>query len=230
MRKVRLVRELSACALAVVVAGAAPAALSDEHMPRQGMYGSGMMGGSGPYGPGFGSGYGPGMMGPGGGYGPGMMGPGYRGGCQPGMMDPGYGGGYGPGMMGRGSSYGPGMMMRGYGPGMMGPGQGGGYGPGMMGPGYGGGYVPEWGAGGQRLTDQQRDRLRDVQGEQHDKQVELMQKMQERQRELYRLQLADEPNYEAIKQKSREIGNLQQKMAEERIEAHKRMEKALGAD
>lgn len=194
------------------------------------MYGSGMMGGSGPYGPGFGSGYGPGMMGPGGGYGPGMMGPGYRGGCQPGMMDPGYGGGYGPGMMGRGSSYGPGMMMRGYGPGMMGPGQGGGYGPGMMGPGYGGGYVPEWGAGGQRLTDQQRDRLRDVQGEQHDKQVELMQKMQERQRELYRLQLADEPNYEAIKQKSREIGNLQQKMAEERIEAHKRMEKALGAD
>lgn len=142
MRTVRLVRELTACALAVAVAGAAPAALSDEHMPRQGMYGPGMMDGSGPYGPG----YGPGMMGPGGGYGPGMMGPGYRGGCQPGMMGPGYGGGYGPGMMG------PGMM----GPGMMGPSM---MGPGMMGPGQGYGMMPEATPGADLSADDVRARL-----------------------------------------------------------------------
>ncbi len=105
----------------------------------------------------------------------------------------------------------------------------GGYGPGMMGLGYDG-YAPQWRAGVQRLTDRQRDRLRDIQAEQHEKQFELMREMQDRQRELYRMQLADEPDYEAIKKKSREIGDLQQKMAEERIEAHKRMEKALGAE
>ncbi len=105
----------------------------------------------------------------------------------------------------------------------------GGYGPGIRGLGYDG-YAPQWRAGGQRLTDRQRDRLRDIQAEQHEKQFELMRKMQDRQRELYRMQLADEPDYEAIKKKSREIGDLQQKMAEERIEAHKRMEKALRAE
>jgi Spy/CpxP family protein refolding chaperone len=54
-----------------------------------------------------------------------------------------------------------------------------------------------------------------------------MQKMQDRQRELQRLQLAEEPDYDAIKEKSREIGELQQQMAEERIEMHKHMREAL---
>ncbi|MCL7744383.1 periplasmic heavy metal sensor [Guyparkeria hydrothermalis] len=195
MRKARLIRELTACTLAVAIVGAAPASFADDE-PRRGAYGPGMM---------MGGGYGPG-------YGPGMMGGGYGPGYGPGMMGRGYGGNYGPGY---GSGYGPGMM-------------GGGYGPGMMGPGYGGGYAPEWGWNGQRLTDQQRDRLRAIQEDQQEKQYKLMQKMQDRQRELYRMQLAADPDYEAIKKKSREIGDLQQQMAQERIEAHKRMEKALG--
>ncbi|WP_322520678.1 hypothetical protein SR882_07725 [Guyparkeria halophila] len=239
MIRKRLLRELTACGLAATMLTAAPAVLADDDKPRRGMYGPGMMDGSGPYGPGYGQGYGQGygpgygMQGgapctPGAGYGQGMMGPGMMG---PGMMGPGYGGGYGGG-------YGHGMMQPGYGPGMMGPGYGAGYGPGMMGPGYGqgmmgsGGYGPMMngsgpGWGGQPLSEKQRERMRELQQEEQKAHWERMQKMQDRQRELQRLQLAEEPDYDAIKEKSREIGELQQQMAEERIEMHKRMREAL---
>lgn len=231
MIRKRLLRELTACGLAATMLTAAPAVLADDDKPRRGMGGPDMMDGSGPYGPGYGPGYHPGYhQGYGQGYGPGYgmangapctpgagYGPGYGAGMMgPGMMGPGYGGyggGYGQGMMGPG--YGPGMM----GPGMMGPGN---YGPMMNGSG------PGW--GGEPLSERQRERVRELQQEEQKEHWERMQKMQDRQRELQRLQLAEEPDYDAIKEKSREIGELQQQMAEERIEMHKRMREALGQD
>ena len=164
----------------------------------------------------------------------GMMGPGM-------MMDGNgpYGPGYGQGMHGGGPCvYGPGAM-HGSGQGMMMPGyrmMGPGYsmGPGMMGPGYGygpmmGGYG--WGSSNMgRLTEQKAERLREIQQERWQQHAELMEQMHERQRELYRMQLADDPDYEAIKKKSREIGKLQQEMALHRIEAHQQMQEALEAE
>jgi Spy/CpxP family protein refolding chaperone len=95
-------------------------------------------------------GMGPGMMG---GYGPGYgMGPGMMGGYGP-------GGGMGPGMMG---GYGPGYGM---GPGMMG-----GYG---MGPGMMGGYGPGYGYG-LNLSDDQREKISEIQQELAQKHWELM--------------------------------------------------------
>lgn len=204
MKQTRLVRNLTACSLAAALLGAAPMmAVADDDRPRHGMMGPGMMEGYGPYGPGYGM-QGAGPCAPGG-YGPGMMGPGMMQGYGPGMMQ-----GYGPG-------YGPGMM-QGYGP-MHG------YGGGMMAPGYG---VGSSNLG--RLTEKQRERMRELQQEEQKDHWELMQKMQERQRELYRMQLADEPDYDAIKKKSRELGKLQQEMAEERIEMHRQMRNVLEQD
>ena len=119
MRRARLARELTACTLAVALAGAASTALADDDMPRRGMTGPGMMDGTGPHGPGYGYGQGQGY-GPGYGYGQGQ----------------GYGPGYGYGMRGGGPC-------GGYGRGMTGPGYGG-YGPGMVGPGYGRGASRSW--------------------------------------------------------------------------------------
>ena len=204
MKQTRLVRNLTACSLAAALLGAAPMmAVADDDRPRRGMMGPGMMEGYGPYGPGYGM-QGAGPCAPGG-YGPGMMGPGMMQGYGPGMMQ-----GYGPG-------YGPGMM-QGYGP-MHG------YGGGMMAPGYG---VGSSNLG--RLTEKQRERMQELQQEEQKDHWELMQKMQERQRELYRMQLADEPDYDAIKKKSRELGKLQQEMAEERIEMHRQMRNVLEQD
>ena len=206
----RLLRELTACGLAATMLTAAPAALAEDDQPRRGMMGPGMMGpgmmnNSGPYGSGYGMRGAPPCT-PGG-YGPGMMGPGMMQGYGPGMMQ-----GYGPGMMG---GYGPG-----YGPGMM---QG--YGPGMMAPGFGMGSSNLG-----RLTEEQHERLRELQQQEQKELWESMQKMQDRQREIQRMQLADEPDYDAIKEKSREISELQQEMAEERIDMHKRMREALDQD
>ncbi|MCL7744140.1 hypothetical protein LV476_04125 [Guyparkeria hydrothermalis] len=202
MRKSTFVRELTACSLAIALAGAAPTAVADNDQPRRGMMGPGMMDGYGPYGPGYGmQGAAPCVPG---GYGPGMMGPGMMHGYGPGMMQ-GYGPGYGPGMM---PGYGAGMMQ--------------GYGPGMMAPGYGTGSSNLG-----RLTEKQRERLRELQQEEQQEHLELMQQMQEHQRELYRMQLADDPDYEAIKKKSRHLNELQQEMAEERIEMHRKMRDIL---
>lgn len=214
MRQASIFRQITACVLATALVGAAPAALADNDMPRRGMMGPGMMNGGGPYGPGYGQGHG---------YGPGMQGAGPCGGYGPGMMGPGYG--YGPGY-----GMGPGMM-QGYGPGMMGPGYG--MGPGMMmGPGYGpmmGGYG--WGSSNMgRLTEKQVERLRQIQQDEWKNNAKLMQQMQERQRELYRMQLADQPDYDAIEKKSRQIGQLQQQMTQHRIEMQKRMQEALDQD
>ncbi|KTG17531.1 MULTISPECIES: periplasmic heavy metal sensor [unclassified Guyparkeria] len=213
MKQIRLVRNLTACSLAVALLGSAPMmAVADDDQPRRGMMGPGMMDGYGPYGPGYGM-QGAGPCAPGGGYGSGMMGPGMMHGYGPGMMQ-GYGPGYGQGMM---QGYGP---MHGYGGGMM---QG--YGPGMMAPGYGMGSSNLG-----RLTEKQRERMRELQQEEKKEHWERMQKMQQHQRELYRMQLADEPNYDAIKEKSRELGKLQQEMAEERIEMHRKMRDVLEKD
>lgn len=201
MKQTSLIRKLTACSLAATLMSAAPMmAMADDDRPHRGMMGSGMMDG---YGPGYGM-QGAAPCAPGS-YGPGMMGPG--------MMH-GYGPAYGPGMM---QGYGP---MHGYGGGMM---QG--YGPGMMAPGYG---VGSSNLG--RLTEKQRERMRELQQEEREAHWELMQKMQERHRELYRMQLADDPDYDAIKKKSRELGKLQQEMAEERIEMHRQMRNVLEND
>ena len=205
MKQSKLVRNLTACSLAAAMLGAMPLAVAgDDRPPRA------MMDGYGPHGPSYGM-QGAGPCVPGGGYGPGTMGPGMMQGYGPGMMrgyGPGYGAGYGPGPM---QGYGPGMMQ--------------GYGPGMMGPGYGAGSSNLG-----RLTDKQRERIGKLQQKNQEEHWKLMQKMQDRQRELYRMQLADDPDYEAIKEKSRELGELQQEMAEERIEMHRQMRNVLEED
>ena len=183
MKTKRLVRELTACSMAIALAGAAPTALAGDDQPKRGMTGPGMM-----------DGYGPQANGP----------------CMP--------NGYGPGMM-----HGNGMMP-GYGPGMM-PG----YGSGMM-PGYGPGMMPGYGAGSSnlgRLTEGQQERLREIQQEAQEERWDQIREMQERHREFYRLQLADEPDYEAIKEKSREISELRQEMMEQHINTQKKMREAL---
>jgi Spy/CpxP family protein refolding chaperone len=142
-------------------------------------------------------------------YGPGMMG-GY--GMGPGMMG-GYG--MGQGMMG-GYGMGPGMM-GGYG---MGHGMMGGYG---MGQGMMGDY---WGIG-LDLTDEQQAKVNKIQDETRKSHWALMGEMMNQQARLRDLNLAPKRDSAAIDAASKEIGQLQQKMYNASVEAHKRMEAVL---
>jgi len=218
MRPIKHWRNLTACTLAAALLGSSPAILgadNDDDRPR-GSPGPGMMHDGGAYGPGMmrggGSGYGPGMSpGYGNGYGPGYgMMPGYG----PGMM-PGYG--HGPGMM---QGYGP---MPGYGP-MQGPGMG------MM-PGYGPGT---WDQGQQRypheLTDEQRQRLQRIQREHQERNWELMDRMREEQRRLYRLDQAPTPDWDAIEKSTRRLGELRQQMIERELQTQRRTHELLQGD
>lgn len=151
-----------------------------------------------------GYGMGPGMMG---GYG---MGPGMTGGC-----------GMGPGMMG-GYGMGPGMMGGyGTGPGMM----GGGMGPGMMGGGYGKGPqgMPE-------LTSEQQTKITKIHEETRKKHWELMGMVMEEQARLRALYDAPKPDSAAINNTHKKISELQRRMYEASVDAHKNMESILTQD
>jgi len=132
---------------------------------------------------------------------------------------------YGPGMMG-GCGMGPGMMGGGgMGPGMMGgcgmgPGMKGGYG---MGPGMMGDY---WGIG-LDLTDDQQAKVNKIHDETRKSNWTLMGEMMNQQARLRDLNLAPKRDSAAIDAANKEIGQLQQKMYNASVEAHKRMEAVL---
>lgn len=129
-------------------------------------------------------------------------------------MGPGMMGGYGMGMMG-GYGMGPGMM-GGYG---MGPGMMGGYG---MGPGMMGGptqFIPD-------LTNEQRNKIAEIQKEFRQKQWALMEKMHEDAQPdpLYRDGKLDE---QAARKAYETTANLHKQMFENSLEAQKRIDALL---
>lgn len=141
---------------------------------------------------------------------------------QPGGVTPYRGGpGMGPGMMGGAQGqlgcdgYG---MMGVYGPGMMW-----GYEPGMM-----GGYGSErWGYNIPDLTDEQRNKILNIQKEFRQKQWALMEKMHEQNFQsgnFYRDGKLDE---QAARKANEMRGNLQKQMFENYLEAQKRTDSAL---
>lgn len=165
--------------------------------------------------------HGPGMMGgyygdDNGGYGPGMM-DGYGRGYGPGMMR-GYGRGYGPGMM---QGYGPGMMMGG---GMMGPGMMGGYGPGMMmGPGMMGGYGPGMMMGYDGpidLTDDQREKIADIQQNLIDSMWAHMRTMHQQMPALWQAQRGEKIDVDEAMKAHEAMMAAGRAMMRQRLEAH----------
>ena len=127
------------------------------------------------------------------------------------------GSGMGPGMMGGYGGYGPGYGM---GPGMMGGyGQGYGMGPGMMG-GYGrGGYGPNL-----DLTDEQRDKIAEVQRELAQKRWGLMTSMHQQRLELSKSGNADEAT---LRKSFQTMQETQKQMFEAGLDANKRMAAVL---
>jgi len=110
--------------------------------------------------------------------------------------------GMGPGMMG-----GSGMMGRGYGPEAgdddgwrtpCGPGMMGGYGMGMMGPGMMMNRGMMGGVWGLNLSDKQRQRIRNLMNEQHQRHWPQMTALSEQYGRLRQLYAADKPDAEAI--------------------------------
>lgn len=142
----------------------------------------------------------------------------------PGAVGCPYGQGYG---MGPGNGMGPGYGMgQGYG---MGPGMMGGYGmgPGMMG-GYGmgqgmmGGYLY-----GLDLSDAQRSKINEIQDETRKQHWSMMGAIMDEQSKLRDLYGAEKPDNDAIEKSYKRIGEIQQKMYESAIDAHKRMDAVL---
>ena len=138
-------------------------------------------------------------------------------GCPPGG-GPGYG--MGPGMMWGPGGGGPGMM-GGYG---MGPGMMGGYG---MGPGMGNGPMGGYWGRGLDLSEEQRSKVNAIQDEVRKQHWGLMGSMMDEQSRLRDLYEAAKPDSAAIEQGYKRIGELQQKMYESSIDAHKRMDAVL---
>jgi Spy/CpxP family protein refolding chaperone len=136
-------------------------------------------------------------QGPGYGYGPGMMGGGY---------------GYGPGMMGGGYGYGPGMM-GGYGPGMRGA-----YGPGM---GYGGVLSAL------KLTDEQQQKIFDMQEQNRRKNFDTMSKMRSEVFKLRRMLNAENIDSKAVVEQQKKVDDLRRETLAVRLESRKEMEKVL---
>jgi Spy/CpxP family protein refolding chaperone len=131
-------------------------------------------------------------------------------------------GGYGPGYgMGPGTM-GPGMMggYEGYGPGYgMGPGMMGGYGPGMMG-GYGrGGY-----GAALNLTDEQRDKIAEIQRDLAQKRWTLMASMHEQRFAMFKSGAADDAT---LRKSFQAMQETQKQMFEASLDAGKRMEAVL---
>ena len=144
-------------------------------------------------------------------------------GCPPGG-GPGYG--MGPGMMWGPGGGGPGMMGGyGMGPGMMwGPGAAG---PGRMGPGMGNGPMGGYWGRGLDLSDEQRSKVNAIQDEVRKQHWGLMGAMMDEQSRLRDLYEAAKPDSTGIEQAYKRIGELQQKMYESSIDAHKRMDAVL---
>lgn len=133
----------------------------------------------------------------------------------------GYGYGMGQGMMGMG----PGMMSPGMmGPGMMGMGPGM-MGSGMMGPGMMGGYGA--GPGMLNLTEQQQNKMAQIQEEVRRKHWDLMGKMNAEQMKLQQLYYSGKRDSAAIEAQHKKVYQLQREMDESRIDAQGRMDAVL---
>ncbi len=144
-------------------------------------------------------------------------------GCPPGG---GQGYGMGPGMMWGPAGGGPGMMGGyGMGPGMMwGPGAAG---PGRMGPGMGNGPMGGYWGRGLDLSDEQRSKINAIQDEVRKQHWGLMGAVMDEQSRLRDLYEAAKPDSTGIEQAYKRIGELQQKMYESSIDAHRRMDAVL---
>jgi len=101
------------------------------------------------------------------------------------------------------------------------------YGPGMMG-GYGMGHGMGnyWGIG-LDLTDEQQAKVNTIQDETRKSHWALMGEMMNQQARLRDLNLAPKRDSAAIDAAYKEVGQLQQKMYNVSVEAHKRMEAVL---
>ncbi len=126
-----------------------------------------------------------------------------------------YSGGYG---------YGMGQGMMGMGPGMMGMDHGmmGGYG---MGPGMMGGYGA--GQGMPSLTEQQQNKMAQIQEEVRKKHWDLMGKMNEEQMKLQQLYYSGKRDSAAIEAQHKKIYQLQREMDESWLDAQGRMDAVL---
>ncbi|HSJ64938.1 MAG TPA: Spy/CpxP family protein refolding chaperone [Gemmatimonadaceae bacterium] len=118
------------------------------------------------------------------------------------------------------------------GPGMMGPGMGmmgddwGSMGPGMMGPGmmwFGPAYALD-------LTDKQRARLSEIQGDLIKPMWDLARKVDEQRAKLYEAYAAEPVDPKRVREIAGNIGQLQQQIAELRAKAHNEMMKVLTKD
>lgn len=126
----------------------------------------------------------------------------------------GYGyGGMGPGMMGMDHGM-MGGMMRGYG-----------MGPGMMGPGMMGGYGA--GQGMPNLTEQQQNKMVQIQEEVRKKHWDLMGKMNAEQMKLQQLYYSSKRDPAAIEAQHKQIYQLQREMDESWLDAQGRMDAVL---
>lgn len=144
----------------------------------------------------------------------------------PGMMWGSGRDGYGPGMMGNSGAYGPGMM-GGRGFADMGSGMMGGWGRhfGDMGLGMMGMFDPGW--QGLDLSDQQRDKLDQIQDETRKKNWTTMGHLLDEQAHLRDLLKADKADPTAVGKVYMKIADLQRQMLETGVEARNRMEALL---
>ncbi len=130
--------------------------------------------------------------------------------------------GMGPGMMGGyGEGYGPG-----YGRGMMGGnGPGGGYGPRYgMGPGMMGGYGLGGYAANLKLTDEQRDKIGEIEDELAQTRYGLMTAMHQQRYQMFRSGKADEAT---LRKSFEQMQATQKAMFEAGLDANKRIEAVL---
>ena len=121
-----------------------------------------------------------------------------------------------------GYGYGMGHGMMGMGPGMMGPGM---MGPGMMGPGMMGGYG--YGPGMLNLTEQQQNKMAQIQEEVGRKHLDLMGRMNAEQMKLQQLYYSDKRDPAAIEAQHKKVYQLQREMDESRMDAQGRMDAVL---
>ena len=142
-----------------------------------------------------------------------------------GMMGGGYGG-YGPC---QGGSMGPGMEM-----GMMGPGMG--MGMGMMGgsmmggPGYGQGYGYGNPMGMMNLSDEQRQRMFDIQKKVQEERWEHMGDMQEAMADLQREMTKENPDQEAVTKAYQKMSDIRLEMMREGLDGRRQMMEILNKE
>ncbi len=121
-----------------------------------------------------------------------------------------------------GYGYGMGRWMMGMGRGMMDHGM---MGPGMMGPGMMGGYGA--GPGMLDLTEQQQNKMDQIQEEVRRKHWDLMGKMNAEQMKLQQLYYSGKRDSAAIEAQHKKVYQLQREMDESRMDAQGRMDAVL---